>query len=128
MKRHQVKLSEEERSKLQTFVRTGHRSAQAISRARILLLADEQGEVRNDAEIARTLEVNIHTVEANRKRGRRAVLHQRLHLAHERVVAGVAEFMQHPGEHQVRPVEREQHEGPPRGGIVRAAPEVGALV
>jgi putative transposase len=78
MKRHLVKLNEEERVQLRTFVRTGHRSAQAITRARILLLADEQGEARNDADIARTLGVNIHTVEANRKRyaenGLKAVL------------------------------------------------------
>lgn len=81
MKRHLVKLSEEERAELQTFVRTGHRSAQAITRARILLLADEQGEARNDADIARTLGVNLHTVEANRKRyaenGLKAVLDRR---------------------------------------------------
>lgn len=68
MKRHLVQLSEAERVQLQAFTRTGHRSAQAITRARVLLLADEQGAARNDAEIARTLGINVHTVENIRKR------------------------------------------------------------
>lgn len=81
MKKHLVHLTAPERTEVQQFLRTGHRSAQAITRARILLLADQQGEQRNDAEIARTLGVNLHTVENIRRRyaqnGLQAVLQRK---------------------------------------------------
>ena len=63
-----VQLTPDERATLETFVRTGLRGPQAILRARLLLLADEQGNARNDADIAKTLNLNLHTVEQNRKR------------------------------------------------------------
>ena len=68
MKKHLIRLTPEERTTLETFIHTGLRSPQAILRAQILLLADEQGEARNDADIAKTLNLNVHTVEQNRKR------------------------------------------------------------
>ncbi len=81
MKKHLVNLAPSERADVERFVRTGHRSAQAITRARILLLADQQGEQRNDAEIARTLGVNLYTVENIRRRyaqhGLQAVLERK---------------------------------------------------
>jgi transposase len=81
MKKHLVNLAPSERADVERFVRTGHRSAQAITRARILLLADQQGQQRNDAEIARTLGVNLHTIENIRRRyaqhGLKAVLERK---------------------------------------------------
>ena len=68
MKKHLVRLTPDERATLETFIHTGLRSPQALLRARLLLLADEQGDARNDADIAKTLSLNIHTVEQNRKR------------------------------------------------------------
>ena len=55
MKKHLVRLAEAERTELRAFTRSGTRSAQAITRARLLLMADQQGESRNDADIARAL-------------------------------------------------------------------------
>ena len=68
VKRHTVHLTPEERARLRAFTRTGTRNAQSITRARILLLVDEQGEARNDVSIAQALAVNVHTVETARKR------------------------------------------------------------
>jgi transposase len=68
MKRHIVNLTDTERQHLMEFTRTGKHSAQAIARARILLLADTQGQARNDADIARALGISVHTVEVTRKR------------------------------------------------------------
>jgi len=81
MKRHLVNLACSERVDVERFVGTGQRSTQSITRARILLLADQQGEQRNDVEIARTLGVNLHTVENVRRRyaqhGLQAVLERK---------------------------------------------------
>ena len=81
MKRYRVRLTPEEQATLQTFVHTGVRSVQAVVRARILLLADEQGEALNDAQIAQTLSISAKTVEENRRRyvedGLEAVLNRR---------------------------------------------------
>lgn len=68
MKQFLVRLTFEEQDTLQTFVHTGVRSVQAVVRARILLLANEQGTARNDAEIAQTLAISVKTVAENRKR------------------------------------------------------------
>ena len=68
MKKHQVRLTPDERAKLKTFTRTGLRSPQALLRAQLLLLADEYGEANNDVTIARTLNLNVHTVEQTRRR------------------------------------------------------------
>ncbi|MFC4452975.1 helix-turn-helix domain-containing protein [Deinococcus sonorensis] len=68
MKKHLVRLTDDDRTELRVFTRSGTRSAQAITRARLLVMADEQGESRNDADIARALGVTVHTVEVTRKR------------------------------------------------------------
>ncbi|UQN07931.1 helix-turn-helix domain-containing protein [Deinococcus sp. QL22] len=68
MKKHLVRLAEAERTELRAFTRSGTRSAQAITRARLLLMADQQGESRNDADIAKALGITVPTVEVTRKR------------------------------------------------------------
>jgi len=64
-----VKLSREEREHLETLISSGKRSAQLITRARILLKADasEAGEGWTDREIAAALDASINTV-ANTRR------------------------------------------------------------
>jgi putative transposase len=54
-----IQLSEEERQQLQKYVKQGKKSARAINRARILLLADEQ---QTDEEITKVLGVNRTTI------------------------------------------------------------------
>jgi transposase len=63
-KRYPITLSDIERQHLRNFVKHGKKSAQASTRARILLLADEQ---RADDEITRLLGVNRTTVHRVRK-------------------------------------------------------------
>jgi hypothetical protein len=65
-----VRLTEEERSELNTLVRKGKASAITIARARILLKADqgENGEARTDAEVAEALSVTPKTVFNIRRR------------------------------------------------------------
>src|SRR5512136_763475 len=66
MKRvHVVNLKEDERAKLNQFLRKGKSSARSQTRARILLLADEGLE---DDEIVATLKVSKSTVCRIRKR------------------------------------------------------------
>ena len=64
-----VKLSPEEREQLETLISSGKRSAQLITKARILLKADasEAGEGWTDRKIAAALDVSINTV-ANARR------------------------------------------------------------
>jgi DNA-binding transcriptional regulator YhcF (GntR family) len=64
-----VKLSTEERERLEALISSGKRSAQLITKARILLKADasEAGEGWTDREIAAALDVSINTV-ANARR------------------------------------------------------------
>jgi putative transposase len=68
MKRFVFRLTSEERVGLDRFVHTGIRSVQAVVRARILLMANEQGDARNDVDIAQTLAISVNTVQENRKR------------------------------------------------------------
>ena len=65
-----VKLSAEERERLEALVSSGKRSAQLITKARILLKADasEVGEGWTDREIAAALDVSINTVANARRR------------------------------------------------------------
>lgn len=63
-KRYPIQLSEEERQQLQQYVKRGKKSARAMNRARILLLADEQ---QTDEEIAKVLGVNRTTIYRVRK-------------------------------------------------------------
>lgn len=64
-KRYQVKLTEDERTTLLDCIKKGKASARKITRAHILLQADEE---KTDAMIASALHVGISTVERTRKR------------------------------------------------------------
>jgi len=59
-----ITLREEERQQLHKYVKQGKKSARAITRARILLLADAQ---QTDEEITRALGVNRTTIYRVRK-------------------------------------------------------------
>jgi transposase len=58
-------LTDEERSYLLQFIKSGERSARKLNRAHIMLLADE-GE--KDREIAASLHTSVPTVQRTRKR------------------------------------------------------------
>jgi putative transposase len=64
-KLHSVKLKDEEREELNRYLRKGKSSARSLTRARILLLADEG---RDDEEITEALKVSKSTVNRIRKR------------------------------------------------------------
>ena len=64
-KLYSVRLKEEEREKLSQYLRRGKSSARSLTRARILLLADEG---RPDEEIAEALKVSKSTANRIRKR------------------------------------------------------------
>ena len=69
VKKYVVKLSTQERERLEAVVRSGKRSAQLITRARILLKADtsETGEGWTDREIAAALDTSLNTVGSARR-------------------------------------------------------------
>lgn len=67
MKRHEVKLSAAEREQLRVLTRTGSAKAQALTRAHILLNADENGPALKDKAIATALGITVQTVERIRK-------------------------------------------------------------
>jgi len=54
-----VHLNEQEREELRQYLRKGKSSARSLTRARILLLADDE---RDDEEIAETLKVSKSTI------------------------------------------------------------------
>jgi transposase len=62
---YHVHLTAQERESLEGYVKHGNRSARAITRARVLLLADEQ---QSDDEIRETLGVSRRTVCSLRKK------------------------------------------------------------
>jgi len=62
---YHVDLTEEERTYLLQFIRSGERSARQINRARILLLADEG---QKDGDITASLHTSASTVERTRRR------------------------------------------------------------
>lgn len=64
-KKYTVDLTEDERAELESFVSHGKRSAQAITRARCLLRADEG---LSDPDIAEALDCHPMTVQRARKR------------------------------------------------------------
>ena len=64
-KLHIVSLKEQERVELKQYLRKGKSSAKSLTRARILLLADEG---RDDEMIAETLKVSKSTVSRIRTR------------------------------------------------------------
>ena len=71
----EIKLEEEEMMFLRDFVKMGRKSAREITRARILLLANQQ---REDTEIAETLDVGRNTVWRIKKKYRKEGLQSAL--------------------------------------------------
>src|ERR1700733_11614999 len=69
VKKYVVKLSDEERERLNTLVHTGKRRAGQLVKARILLRADasEAGEGWSDSEIAAALDTSVTTVARTRQ-------------------------------------------------------------
>jgi hypothetical protein len=69
VKKYVVKLSTEERERLEAVVSSGKRSAQQLTKARILLKADtsEAGQGWTDREIAATLDTSLNTVGSARR-------------------------------------------------------------
>ena len=69
VKRYVVKLSEEERQRLNTMIRAGKHSARLLTKARILLKADasEAGEGWSDSRIAAALDTSTDTVARTRQ-------------------------------------------------------------
>jgi hypothetical protein len=63
IKRYVVKLSAEERERLESMIHSGKHAAQRLLKARILLKADssEAGEGWSDSRIARALETSVAT-------------------------------------------------------------------
>ena len=66
-KKYRIRLSPEQRQGLEKLVHTGRESAAKITRARILLLADESIAIRSDREIRQALGVAISSIERIRK-------------------------------------------------------------
>ena len=64
-----LRLSEEERARLEGFVGKGKRAALLLTRARILLKADvsEAGDGWSDSRIAEALDTSVGTVERTRR-------------------------------------------------------------
>jgi transposase len=69
VKKYVVKLTEEERDRLNELIRKGKRSAQLLRKARILLKADvsDAGEGWSDSAIAAALDTSIATIERTRR-------------------------------------------------------------
>lgn len=68
-KRYKVKLSAEERLRLESRVKKGKHGASFVTKARILLMADEnqEGGGKTDAEITAALDLNKNRAERVRK-------------------------------------------------------------
>lgn len=96
-KRYIVKLSDEERNHLQTFVRTGRRGARQINHARILLQADinQSGGGYRDTQIQEALGVSVRTIERVRRRfveeGLESSIHHRSGAGRKRKMQGEQE-------------------------------------
>jgi transposase len=69
VKKYVVRLSAEERERLDTLVRSGKHSARTLTRARILLKADagEAGEGWSDRQIANALDTSLATIARTRQ-------------------------------------------------------------
>ena len=99
VKKYVVRLSAEERAQLDELTRKGKRSAQLLTKARILLKADasERGEGWSDSRIAAALDTSIATIERTRRQlveeGFEAVLRRKYNpnSARPRIFDGVAE-------------------------------------
>ena len=98
-KKYVVRLSAEERTQLDELIRKGKRSAQLLTKARILLMADvsELGKGWSDSRIAAALDTSIATIERTRRQlveeGFEAVLRRKYNpnSARPRIFDGVAE-------------------------------------
>ena len=99
VKKYVVRLSAEERAQLDELIRKGKRSAQLLTKARILLKADlsELGEGWSDSRIAAALDTRIATIERTRRQlveeGFGAVLRRKYNpnSARPRIFDGAAE-------------------------------------
>ena len=99
VKKYVVRLDAEERDRLDQLIRKGKRSAQLLTKARILLKADvsDAGEGWSDSRIAAALDTSIATVERTRRQlveeGFEAVLARKYNpsSAPPRIFDGVAE-------------------------------------
>jgi poly-gamma-glutamate capsule biosynthesis protein CapA/YwtB (metallophosphatase superfamily) len=97
VKKYVVRLSAEEREKLSEFIRSGKRSAQLLTKARILLKADVSDEGWSDSKIAMALDTSVANVERTRRQlveeGLEAVLTRKYNprCAPRRIFDGVAE-------------------------------------
>jgi hypothetical protein len=69
VKKYVVRLSAAERERLSAFINSGKRSAQLVTKARILLKADvsDAGEGWSDSQIAAALDTSIANVERTRR-------------------------------------------------------------
>ncbi len=69
VKKYVVRLSAEERAQLEAFIRAGKRSAQLLTKARILLKADvsDVGDGRSDSRIAEALDTSVANIERTRR-------------------------------------------------------------
>ena len=99
VKKYVVRLSAEERDQLNDLIRSGKRSAQLLTKARILLKADvaDAGEGWSDSAIAGALDTSIANIERTRRQlveeGFEAVLNRKYNpnSAPPRIFDGVAE-------------------------------------
>ena len=99
VKKYVVRLDAEERDRLNELIRKGKRSAQLLTKARILLKADisDAGEGWSDSRIAEALDTSIATVERTRRQlveeGFEAVLTRKYNpnSAPRRIFDGAAE-------------------------------------
>jgi transposase len=99
VKKYVVRLTGEERDRLNELIRKGKRSAQLLRKARILLKADvsDAGEGWSDSAIAAALDTSIATVERTRRQlveeGFEAVLTRKYNpkSARPRIFDGAAE-------------------------------------
>jgi hypothetical protein len=99
VKKYVVRLGAEEREQLNDLIRSGKRSAQLLTKARILLKADvsDAGEGWSDSRIARALDTSLANVERTRQRlveeGFEAVLTRKYNpnSARPHIFDGVAE-------------------------------------
>jgi hypothetical protein len=99
VKKYVVRLSAEEREKLSALIRSGKRSAQLLTKARILLKADvsEAGDGWSDSKIAAAVDTSIANIERTRRQlveeGFEAVLTRKYNSnsAPSRIFDGAAE-------------------------------------
>jgi hypothetical protein len=99
VKKYVIRLDAVERDRLNELIRKGKRSAQLLTKARILLKADvsDAGEGWSDSRIAAALDTSIATVERTRRQlveeGFEAVLARKYNSnsARPRIFDGVAE-------------------------------------